>query len=43
MNSCYYYYYYFYHKCYLEKEKATGWEGGFTNSVYMFIYMLSLH
>ena len=25
-----YYYYYFYHKCYLEeKEKATGWEGGF--------------
>ena len=24
--------YYFYYKCYLEeKEKAMGWEGGFTN------------
>ena len=40
INSCYCYYYcYFYHKCYLEKEKVTG----FTNSVYMFICMLFLY
>ena len=42
--SCYYYYYYyFYNKSYLEKEKATEWEGGFTNSMYMFTCMLSLY
>ena len=47
INSCYCYYYYFYyylyHNCYLEKKKATGWEVGFTNSVYMFICMLFLY
>ena len=45
-NSVYYYYYYnFCHKCYLEeKEKATGWEGGFTNkTVWTCLFMLSLY
>ena len=44
INSCYcYYYHYFYRKYYLEKEKATGWDGSFTSSVDMFIHMLSLY
>ena len=40
INSVYLYYYYFCHQCYLEeKEKAMGWEGGFTNKTVVQVHM----